>query len=87
MEEDLYEQDERKGERIIAEKELNLAVKNHYEVGYQGALIGQLEEREEKTALNIIKEFVEREKGQWKDQARVEAQEQLTRFLASKVQQ
>ena len=41
---------------------MQMAAANHYEVGYQGALIGGLEEREEKVALTIIKEIIEENK-------------------------
>ena len=82
--EDLYEDNEEHSRRLIAERERNQACKNNYEIGYQGALVQTLEEREEQTALAIIKELVEKNKDKYKEQLITQARENLNRFMAGK---
>lgn len=36
---DLYEENEENNRKLIAEREMKEACKNHYEIGYQGALV------------------------------------------------
>ena len=58
-EDDWLDGDQKTAERKIAEREFINEAESNYSVGYQGALVGHLEEREEQTALKSIQKTVE----------------------------
>ena len=84
--EQLYDENanEENDRKLIAQREMAQACQNNYEVGYQGALVQTLEEREEKTALSIIKELVEKYKNAYKDEIIQQAKDNLNRFMSGK---
>lgn len=65
MDEDDWLGDQKTAEKKIAEREFLNEAESNYSVGYQGALVGHLEKREEQTALRSIQETVENTKKNW----------------------